>query len=603
MSKIKQEVIHEIKERANIREIIGEYTNLKRQSAGAYAGLCPFHSERTPSFHVRETGLYHCFGCGKGGDVISFVQEIEGLNFVDAVEQLARTLGITIVYYEGDSMPDSRSNLLAACKSAAEFYSEQLLSSTPAVTFLKSRGFDRDLCERYQIGFSPTNSGDLYKHLRDKGFTLQQAVAAGLLNPSGMDRFRARIVWPVKDVTGNIVGFGARKLAEDAQGPKYINSPESSLYKKNSLLYGFDVAKKAISKKDRVVIVEGYTDVMSCHQSGIDEAVATCGTSWGIGHMRLIKRMLSDSGVLIFAFDGDQAGQHAIMRAFKDSPEIAARSYAAIFPKGLDPCELRIKNGAQAVIDLVERAIPLYEFVINHQLSKCPLGTFPERRAALAKILPFLKEISDRILRDHYTGLVCSRLGIDREQVDLLLPKLEHISSRFHPSKIPWQEDWKKKEFAAPTNPPDARFALEQQVIKSLLQYQHLLERDTAIAMCDYSFHNPTLSFIAQMIGMVIREQNRSISPAEFSKLIHSTVPSEYHATLQALEVLPVPVSPDKLDSYLEGLVRSFENQHLLEEKALLLRQLSSEKSLEKSLELRQRIVELEKQRNSLLPD
>ncbi|MFM2030435.1 MAG: hypothetical protein RI927_55, partial [Actinomycetota bacterium] len=359
--KIRARDIEEVKSRVNIADVVGEYVSLKNASVGSLKGLCPFHDEKSPSFNVRPMqGFYHCFGCGEGGDVYKFVQQMDSISFTEAVEKLAARVGFELSYEEGGASIDQgqRSRILEANNAAAAFYSSQLMTddAIPGRDFLKGRGFDKAGAEIFGVGFAPKGWSNLTDHLKTLGFTIEELITAGLATKSdrgAYDKFRGRLIWPIRDTTGQVIGFGARKLFDDDQGPKYLNTSDTLVYHKSAVLYGIDLAKRDISKQQQVVVVEGYTDVMACHLAGITTAVATCGTAFGDDHIRIINRMLSAEkdtpAQVIFTFDPDAAGQKAAMRAFNDSHKFSAQTFVAVGPEGLDPCDLRSQKGDEAV--------------------------------------------------------------------------------------------------------------------------------------------------------------------------------------------------------------------------------------------------------------
>lgn len=432
-----------VRERARIEEVVGEHVTLKPAGVGSLKGLCPFHDERTPSFHVRpQVGYWHCFGCSEGGDVISFVQKIDGLGFTEAVEHLAGRVGVQLRYEEGGTVrpgeePGRRQRLLEAHRHAAAYYAEQLLTPEAAVgrQFLAERGFDRSAAEQFGVGFAPQGWDHLLRHLRSKGFTEAELTATGLMSQGNRglyDRFRGRLVWPIRDVTGDVVGFGARRLLEDDQGPKYLNSPETALYKKAQVLYGIDLAKREIAKRRQVVVVEGYTDVMAAHLSGVPTAVATCGTAFGPDHARIVRRLLGDTsagggvqlasgasmgGEVVFTFDGDEAGQKAALRAFGEDQKFYAQTFVAVEPSGMDPCELRQEKGPDAVQALVAGRQPLFEFVIRSTLRRHDLDTAEGRVAALRASAPVVAGIRDAALRPEYGRMLAGWLGMEADTV------------------------------------------------------------------------------------------------------------------------------------------------------------------------------------------
>ncbi|KZM34952.1 DNA primase [Oerskovia enterophila] len=432
-----------MRERARIDEIVSSHVTLKPAGVGSLKGLCPFHDERSPSFHVRpQVGRWHCFGCNEGGDVISFVQKIDGMTFTEAVEYLADRVGIQLRYEEGGGPrrteePGKRQRLLEAHRVASQFFSEQLFApgATVARTFLAERSFDRSDAERFGVGFAPTGWDALLRHLRGRGFTEAELIASGLMSQGQRgiyDRFRGRLVWPIRDVTGETIGFGARKLFDEDQGPKYLNTPETTLYKKSQVLYGIDLAKREIAKNKRVVVVEGYTDVMAAHLSGITTAVATCGTAFGSDHARIVRRLLGDTtaggglqlasgaslgGEIVFTFDGDAAGQKAAVRAFGEDQRFYAQTFVAVEPSGMDPCELRMAHGPEGVRALVEGRQPLFEFVIRTTLDTFDLDTAEGRVAALRAAAPVVAGIRDTALRPEYARMLAGWIGMDSESV------------------------------------------------------------------------------------------------------------------------------------------------------------------------------------------
>ncbi|WP_298253323.1 DNA primase [uncultured Arthrobacter sp.] len=426
---IKREDIDEIRQRTDLKEVVEAYVTLKSAGIGSWKGLCPFHDERSPSFHVRpQMGSYHCFGCGEGGDVISFVQKLDHTSFSETVEKLAARIGHELHYEDGGTGPrredvGRRQRLLDAHKIAAEFYRDQLLTQGAATArqFLQDRGFDRAAAEHFGVGYSPQGWDGLLNHLTGRGFTLDELKLTGMFSASSTnasryyDRFRGRLMWPIRDITGDTVGFGARKLYEDDQGPKYLNTPETSLYKKSQVLYGIDLAKREIAKNRQLVVVEGYTDVMACHLAGIGTAVATCGTAFGTDHIKIARRLLSDDGAggeVIFTFDGDAAGQKAALRAFEEDQRFNAQTYVAVEASGADPCELRQTRGDDAVRALIDDRRPLFEFAIKASFASYDLSSGEGQVKALRHAAPIVAQIRDVSLRSTYTRELSRWLGM-----------------------------------------------------------------------------------------------------------------------------------------------------------------------------------------------
>ncbi|HZY00878.1 MAG TPA: DNA primase [Dermatophilaceae bacterium] len=444
---IKADDVTQVKERSSIEDVVREHVTLRAAGPGSLKGLCPFHDEKSPSFNVRPVvGAWHCFGCGEGGDVISFVQKVEHLTFAEAVERLATKLGMELHYEEGGPPRGGeglgkRSRLLEAHRVAAEFYSAALVNLPEARAgrdFLRERGFDRAAAEKFGVGFSPRGGEELTRHLRAKGFTDDEIVAGGLAGRGrGLyDRFRGRLMWPIRDITGDVVGFGARRLFDDDRiEAKYLNTSETAIYKKSSVLYGLDLAKKAIARDRQAVVVEGYTDVMACHLAGIETAVATCGTAFGIEHIKLLRRLMRDEPDLapakvVFTFDGDAAGQKAAMRAFGEDQRWASQSFVAVEASGKDPCELRQAGGDAAVLALVEDAVPMFEFAVRTTLARFDLTGAEGRVRALGAVAPIVAGIRDRSLRPEYTRTVAGWLGVEVEQVANEVARATRMAAR-----------------------------------------------------------------------------------------------------------------------------------------------------------------------------
>ncbi|GAA1237387.1 DNA primase [Oryzihumus leptocrescens] len=446
--RIKADDVALVKERSSIEDVVREHVTLRSAGPGSLKGLCPFHDEKSPSFNIRPAvGAWHCFGCGEGGDVISFVQKVEHLSFSEAVERLAGKLGMELHYEDGggprrDEGLGKRSRLVEAHRVAAEFYAGSLVDLAEARAgrdFLRDRGFDRTAAEHFGVGFSPRAGEALTRHLRAKGFSDDEIVTAGLAGRGqrGLyDRFRGRLMWPIRDITGDVVGFGARRLFDDDRiEAKYLNTAETSIYKKSTVLYGLDLAKKAISRDRTAVVVEGYTDVMACHLAGIETAVATCGTAFGVDHIKVLRRLMRDESDLapakvVFTFDGDAAGQKAAMRAFADDQRWASQSFVAVESSGKDPCELRQSGGDLAVRALIEDALPMFEFAVRTTLARFDLANAEGRIQGLRAVAPIIAGIRDRSLRPEYTRTVAGWIGVEVEQVAAEVGRAGRIAAR-----------------------------------------------------------------------------------------------------------------------------------------------------------------------------
>ena len=429
--RIREDDIAQVREKARIDEVVSSYVTLRKAGGGSWKGLCPFHDEKSPSFHVTPSrGFYHCFGCQEGGDVISFLMKIDGLGFSEAVEQLADKYGVQLRREEGDSPVERprgphRIRLIEAHRVAQEFYAEQLATpdAMPARQFLSERGFDQAAAERFGVGWAPRDGEALTRLLRQRGFSEEEVVTAGLVavGRSAYDRFRGRLLWPIREANGDTIGFGARRILEDDRiEAKYLNTPETPIYKKSHVLYGLDLARREIAKTSQAVVVEGYTDVMACHLAGVGTAVATCGTAFGDDHARVLRRFLHDHeefrGEVIFTFDGDEAGQKAALRAFGGDQNFVSQTYVAIEPSGLDPCDLRINHGDSAVRELIARRQPLYRFVLTNVVSRYDLDRADGRVDALREAAKLVASIRDRSKVDAFARELSAMVGVDIEE-------------------------------------------------------------------------------------------------------------------------------------------------------------------------------------------
>ncbi|MFD9812389.1 DNA primase [Streptomyces sp. NPDC059080] len=422
--RINDDDVKAVRDAVPIDAVVSEYLQLRNAGGGNLKGLCPFHDEKSPSFHVSTAkGLYHCFGCQEGGDTVDFIMKIDHLSFAETIERLAAQAGITLRYEEGGYTPGrqqgERTRLVEAHKAAAGYYIEQLDSPEAEIgrRFLAERGFDQAAAQHFGVGYSPAGWDHLTRFLRGRGFTDKELILSGLSQDGRrgpIDRFRGRLMWPIRDISGEVVGFGARKLRDDDNGPKYLNTPETPIYKKGQVLYGIDLAKKEIAKSSRAVVVEGYTDVMACHLAGVTTAIATCGTAFGGDHIKILRRLLMDNGSarVIFTFDGDAAGQKAALRAFEDDQKFAAETYIAIAPDGMDPCDLRLAKGDTAVADLAEPRTPLFEFALRQIVSRYALETPAGRAAALDEAAPVVARIKNSGAQHEVAVQLAGMLGI-----------------------------------------------------------------------------------------------------------------------------------------------------------------------------------------------
>ncbi|MCW2800739.1 MAG: primase [Aeromicrobium sp.] len=525
--RIKDEDIQLVRERARIDEVIEQYVTLKNAGGGSRKGLCPFHDEKSPSFNVRPSvGSYHCFGCGAGGDVYKFLMEIEGLSFVEAVERLAAKLGITLRYEEGANTgprrdPQQRPRLLEAHREAGAFYAAALLSSSDAEVgrqFVKDRGFDQAAAEKFGMGFAPRGGEALVAHLKAKGFSDEELTVGGLAAKGSRglyDRFRGRLLWPIREMTGEIIGFGARRMFDDDRvEAKYLNTSETPIYKKSQVLYGLDLARRSISSSSQAVIVEGYTDVMACHEAGVTTAVATCGTAFGEDHARVMRRLMLDHdafhGEVIFTFDGDEAGQRAALKTFSGDQQFVAQTYVAVEPRGMDPCDLRLADGDAAVRELVASRIPLYRFVLDNMLSRYDLDRGDQRVDAVREAVTLASAIRDKSKVDELLREIAGRVGVDIDQVRTAHRTRPAMPKAAQPIRVsstttapdPAEPSPSLVSFGAP------QFSDEREALKAVVQHPHLAG-DLADDLDDNDFTHP----ISRGLWQGIQAMDRPTAP------------------------------------------------------------------------------------------
>ena len=541
-----------VRDNSPIDDVVGDYVQLKNAGGGQKKGLCPFHDEKTPSFHVTPSrGYFHCFGCQVGGDVIAFVMKMDHLTFTETIEKLAERIGYTLTYDEsrGTSAPSGqRSRLVAANAAAAKFYQEQLSLPTAQIgrDFLIKRGFDQTACAQFGVGYAPDEWDALTKFLRAQNFTIEELNLAGLSKEGQrgpIDRFRNRLVWPIRDISGDVVGFGARKLASDEvdQGPKYLNTPETPIYKKSQVLYGLDMAKKEIAKKRQAVIVEGYTDVMAAHLAGVTTAVATCGTAFGDDHIRILRRLLMDDdafrGEVIFTFDGDAAGQKAALRAFDDDQKFVVQTFVAVEPSGMDPCELRQEHGDVAVRDLIARRVPLFEFAIKNALKDFDLTTAEGRVQALGVAAPLVAKIRDASLRPEYARSLAGWLGMEVESVVAAVKKNASKSSSSVSTPNAPSSSWRP-------DPNEPRLALEREVLKARLQMPSLVYQWNEIEK--NAFSHPAYQRLREFID----------TQKEFVAVPLEGIESEeLRSFITELSVEPIRTSGEISDRYVSSII------------------------------------------------
>lgn len=578
---IKRGDIDEVRQRVNIADVVGDYVTLKSAGVGSMKGLCPFHDERSPSFHVRpQAGFYHCFGCGEGGDAYSFLQKIDHLSFQEAVERLAERVGYQLTYEDGSggAPAGNRARLYAANQAAEKFFREHLGKPEAELgrAFLGERGFDALAAERFGVGYAPASYDALSKHLVAAGFTIQELLDAGLVSQGDRgvyDRFRGRLVWPIRDVTGQTIGFGARKLREDDQGPKYLNTPETAVYHKSRVLYGLDLAKRDIAKQRQVVIVEGYTDVMACHLAGITTAVATCGTAFGGDHVTVVRRVLGDSddpaqatkGEVIFTFDPDEAGQKAASRAFAEESRFAAQTFVAVPPEGLDPCDVRITKGDEALREVIAHRRPMYEFMIKQVMNQCDLNTVEGRTLALRAAAPVVSKIRDRVIRDGYARELAGWLGMNPDDV---LREIRAGATNTTPATSPTAPAPEgDKPYTMESLSKDPVTTLERDVLMVLLQHPDVVPAERATAVLSTQFSHAALALVRDaMLSVFDKYQDGA-----WVSRVTAETPEALQPLVGQLSVAPLPESKAQTERYCLGVTATLLDRDLLRQKAELM--------------------------------
>ncbi len=575
--------VEEVKRRTDLADLIGDYVTLKRAGADSMKGLCPFHDERSPSFHVRPAlGYYHCFGCGESGDAIAFLQRLDHVTFTEAVERLAGRIGYTLSYEEGGqrrSEGPNRSRLLAANQAAANYYRQQLAEpeGERAREFLAERGFDARACEHFGVGYAPRGWDGLSKHLAAQGFSPQELVLAGLLSEGqrgAYDRFRGRVMWPIRDTGGQVLGFGARKLYEDDNGPKYLNTPETPVYQKSRVLYGLDLAKRAISRGHRAVVVEGYTDVMACHLAGEEAAVATCGTAFGREHISVLRRIMGDDAAaeVVFTFDPDEAGQKAALRAFSEEHLFSAQTYAAIAPDGLDPADLRLHRGDEAVRELFAQKIPLFEFALRQSIARFDLNSVEGRLSALRAAAPIVSEIKDQGLRSGYTRELARMLALDLPEVQQAVTARSGAPARGGQQRStapnPQQAGPAPQGSVLASLPTTPAVRLERDALMAMLQQAPAVGEELLAQAVTAEVTDPTLRVVRDAIAAALP----SFAEPDFVQRVRAEAPVQYHAVIQELAIASMPSrNLETIGRYARAIVVSLLERDLLSLKAELM--------------------------------
>ena len=552
--RIREDDIAEVREKARIDDVVGQYVTLRNAGGGSQKGLCPFHDEKSPSFNVNPSrGFYHCFGCGEGGDVINFLMKIDGLTFGEAVERLADKYGVQLRREEGDVREERpkgppRRRLIEAHQVAQTYYAEQLATPDALVArqFLGERGFDQDAAQHFGIGFAPREGNALKNLLRQKGFSNEEMTVGGLVGPSGYDRFRGRLLWPIRDASGETIGFGARRIFDDDRvDAKYLNTSETPIYKKSQVLYGIDLARRDIGRSSQAVIVEGYTDVMACHLSGVTTAVATCGTAFGDDHSRVLRRFLNDHqvthGEIIFTFDGDAAGQKAALRAFGGDQNFVSQTYVAVEPGGLDPCDLRIQQGDAAVRELVARRVPLYRFVLTNVVREFDLDRADGRIAAVREAAKLVLSSRDNsVAQSSFARDISELTGVDPNEV---LVEVRRVVARHRNGDRGAVAEPPTNRSAVPSL-HDPRFAIERETLQLVIQHPMTIGRSTAdIGVNDFT--HPTYRGVWELVAAAGGPGAGAGDPTWANRLRDAATDPAASSVISALAVEPLKKEPD----------------------------------------------------------
>lgn len=567
-----------IRDQTRIEDIVGEYVALRRAGADSLKGLCPFHDEKTPSFHVRPNhGHFHCFGCGEGGDVYSFLQKQEHVSFVEAVEQLADRIGYRINYEGGGTAikrdRGTRARLVAANAAAHKFYVAALQTpeAQKARDYLTERDFDAAAAAQFGCGYAPDGWDTMSKALLSQGFEFSELKAAGLSTEGRkgpIDRFRRRLLWPIRNLGGDIIGFGARKLFDDDTMGKYMNTPETMLYKKSQVLFGLDHAKKNIAKGHQVVVVEGYTDVMAMHLSGVTTAVASCGTAFGEDHLSLIRRLMMDDsyfrGEVIYTFDGDDAGKAAALKAFEGEQSISGQTFVAIAPDGMDPCELRQAKGDAAVRDLIARRVPMFEFAIRTLLTEHDLDTAEGRVHALREAVPVVARIKDIALRDEYARQLAGWVGW--EEVGQVLARVREEGAKVQRTSVSrdrsttvngarrGRPEGESRPMMARPLATDPRLWPQREALKAALQYPGIAGSvfDSLPVEC---FTEPAYAAVREAMT-ALGGTSSGLDGAGWVDAVRTTVDDQsIEPLVTELAVEGMPVDEDNIPRYISGVL------------------------------------------------
>ena len=495
MARIRQEDIEAVKERTDIVALVGQYLTLKKSGHDSLTGLCPFHQEKTGSFSVSPSKqVFYCFGCGKGGDAITFLRELEHLSYVEAIERLAGVAGVNL-RFEGDSpaerrKAERRKALYRANEQSAELFVAMLRDGKEAAdarAYLTERGITSDALAAFQVGYAPGYADFLLRRLGgSRDLSSEVLLEAGLATRSDdgtvRDRFRGRITFPINDLQGRFIGFGARVVPSDPRAgeqAKYLNTAETPIYRKHEVLYNMHRARQAVAKAGEVFVVEGYTDVIGLTQAGLPNVVATCGTALGEKHFEQLSRFAQRA---ILSFDSDEAGARAAERAFEFQEKFPITAVVLIMPEGLDPADFVAKHGSDAVRAAAASARPLVEYMVRRTVERHDLSSIEGQSAAVSAALPVLERLNDPVRRSEYAGLLADLAGVSHASVVQSLTR--HLGG-------------KPAEVASTMKRGTARERVEHEVLRLIARGDVPPELASSIDEVDFSITKLRASFVA----------------------------------------------------------------------------------------------------------
>ena len=488
---IPRQVVERVIERVSIVEVISDYVPLKRRGQN-YVGLCPFHSEKSPSFTVNEDKrLFYCFGCHAGGDVIGFLAKHDGMGFSDAVRSLGKRYGIEVTEERKREQSGEVEEIFKVNKAALEFFVTSLKSASgvPARDYLKERGYEGEPAERFRVGYAPGAGSLLYAYLKERNANVELAVKIGLLGKDAnryYDRFRQRLIFPITDSQGRVIGFGGRSM--DGREPKYLNSPESPVFRKASTLYGLYSAKGAIGKEGSAIIVEGYFDLLSLRKAGFTNSVATMGTALTLEHLRNIKRYAKAAYVL---FDNDEAGKKAALRGLGFFMEEGMAAMVVVLPEGKDPDAFLKKHGPAGLKEAIGSAEPLMDFFLKELKKRFDVATPRGKTSYLEEALPYVARTKNVAEKDHYAGKLARVLGISMDVVYTALNRFDKEG------RVPG-------EVVGNVIRSSTMKAAESMLLKVLLRNPRLCDEDVLAALG--KFKDPVLEAVAVCVSACFKE-------------------------------------------------------------------------------------------------